>query len=130
VACGARDFLIAYNVNLDSTDVAAARAVARAVREANGGLPGVRALGLWLETRGIAQVSMNVTDLAAAPLHEVFAAVKREAERLGVAVLESELVGLLPRAAWEASAGYDLRWREDPARAILEDRLGALLESE
>lgn len=108
-AVGARKVLIAFNVNLDSDDVSAARAIARAVRASSGGLPQVKAMGVLLRSRGIAQVSMNLTDFEVTPLHAAFDAVRAAAERVGVRVLESELVGLAPRAAVERTAAHYLR---------------------
>jgi len=109
VLVGARPPLIAFNVDLAGGDVAAARAIARAVRERDGGLPGVRALGLELPRAGRLQVSLNVADWHASPLHEVVAAVEREARARGLEVTGCELVGLLPAGAAAAAAGALLR---------------------
>jgi glutamate formiminotransferase len=98
-AVGARRVLVAFNVRLGTRDVRAAREIARRVRASNGGLPGVQALGLELATENMVQVSMNVTDLARTPLHVAYEAVCAAAAELGVAVAESELVGLLPAEA-------------------------------
>ncbi|MFN3653143.1 MAG: glutamate formimidoyltransferase [Armatimonadota bacterium] len=95
VAVGARGPLLAYNVNLRTTDVEIARAVARRVRERDGGLVGLKALGLSLETPGCAQVSLNVTQPAGVPLYRVFELVKLEAARYGVPVSGSELIGAI-----------------------------------
>ena len=100
VLIGARSPLIAFNVDLD-----ASREVARAVRERDGGFPGVRALGLRLPRAGHVQVSLNIEDWRASPLHEVVAAVQREAAARGLRVTGSELVGLLPAGAAVAAAG-------------------------
>jgi glutamate formiminotransferase len=105
VLVGARPPLIAFNVNLAGDDLEAAREVARAVRERDGGFPGVRALGLRLPTAGHVQVSLNVEDWQASPLHEVVAALHREATARGLRVTGSELVGLLPAGAATAAAG-------------------------
>ena len=105
VLVGARGPLIAFNVDLAGDDLDAARDVARAVRERDGGFPGVRALGLRLPRAGHVQVSLNVENWRAAPLHEVVAAVEREAAARGVGVTGSELVGLLPAGAAVAAAG-------------------------
>ena len=105
VLVGARAPLIAFNVDLEGDDLAAAREVARAVRERDGGFPGVRALGLRLPRAGHVQVSLNVEDWRASPLHEVVAAVRREATARGLRVTGSELVGLLPEGAAVAAAG-------------------------
>jgi glutamate formiminotransferase len=105
VIVGARAPLIAFNVDLAGNDLEAAREVARAVRERDGGFPGVRALGLRLPRAGHVQVSLNVEDWRASPLHEVVAAVQREAATRGLRVTGSELVGLLPAGAAVAAAG-------------------------
>ncbi len=105
VLVGSRPPLIAFNVNLAGDDLEAAQEVARAVRERDGGFPGVRALGLRLPRAGHVQVSLNIEDWRAAPLHEVVAAVDREASARGLRVTGSELVGLLPAGAAVAAAG-------------------------
>jgi glutamate formiminotransferase len=105
VLIGARAPLIAFNVDLEGDDLAAAREVARAVRERDGVFPGVRALGLRLPRAGHVQVSLNVEDWRASPLHEVVGAVQREAAARGLRVTGSELVGLLPAGAAVAAAG-------------------------
>jgi glutamate formiminotransferase len=96
---GARDFLIAVNARLATPDVAVAKAIARAVREAAGGLPGVRALGLYLASRGCAQVSMNLVDFRRTSLLALLARVEREAAAFGTTVAGTEIVGLAPAAA-------------------------------
>lgn len=119
---GVRDFMAAFNVQLAAEEATAAKRIARTVRESSGGLPGVKALGFLLPSRNVAQVSMNVTRLDLTPLDAVFAAVCREAAALGVEVLESELVGLVPRRA----LGPDpqrLRIRGFHEGMILETRL-------
>jgi glutamate formiminotransferase len=105
VIVGSRPPLIAFNVDLAGDDLDAARDVARAVRERDGGFPGVRALGLRLPRAGHVQVSLNVEDWRASPLQEVVAAVRREAASRGLDVTGSELVGLLPAGAAVAAAG-------------------------
>jgi len=123
VIVGARAPLIAFNVDVEGDDLDAARAVARAVRERDGGFPGVRALGLRLPRAGHVQVSLNVEDWRASPLHEVVAAVQREAAARGLRVTGSELVGLLPAGAAVAAAGSLLGVAGlDPSR-VLELRL-------
>jgi glutamate formiminotransferase len=99
VAVGARPFLIAYNVNLETTDVDLAKRIAKGIRESSGGLPKVQALGLWLEELGCAQVSINLLDFTVTPLWRVFEEVAGLAAAEGVAVRESELIGLSPLAA-------------------------------
>jgi glutamate formiminotransferase len=122
VIVGARQPLIALNVNIRG-DVAAARDVARAVRERDGGLPGVRALGLDLPRAGVVQVSMNIEDWNASPPHLVVARVAAEATARGAEVIGSELVGLIPAGAAAAAAGAALRIEGfDPSR-VLELRL-------
>ncbi len=118
-AVGVRDILVAYNVNLDTDDVRVARAIARNIRERNGGLPGVRALGLLLPGRHIAQVSMNLTDYRKTDMVQAFQAVTRLAEAEGAGILESELVGLAPREAMGGAGPEDLRMAPlDPARFL------------
>ena len=104
VLVGARPPLIAFNVDLAGDDLDAAKEVARTVRERDGGFPGVRALGLRLPRAGHVQVSLNVEDWRASPLHEVVGAVEREARARGLEVIGSELVGLLPAGAAVAAA--------------------------
>jgi glutamate formiminotransferase len=129
VIVGARAPLIAFNVDVEGDDLDAARAVARAVRERDGGFPGVRALGLRLPRAGHVQVSLNVEDWRASPLHEVVAAVQREAAARGLRVTGSELVGLLPAGAAVAAAGSLLGVAGlDPSR-VLELRLLAVEEA-
>ena len=122
---GARNILIAFNVNLETADVAIARAIARKVRFSSGGLPHVKALGVFLRSRGISQVSMNLTDFEQTPVHLAFQAVREEATRLGVKVRSSEIVGLIPRKALEMAAGCDLRIENFRPELVLEDRLKA-----
>ena len=100
VLVGARDVLVAFNVWLDTDDASAARAIARAVRESSGGLPGLQAMGGRLERRGLAQVAMNLLDYQVTSLPQAFDAVRSEAARRGIGVRRGELVGLAPRAAF------------------------------
>ncbi len=127
-AVGARKFLIAYNINLRTPDVEIARRIARAVRFSSGGFRYVKAMGVDLASRGMAQVSMNLTDFEATPVHRVFGAVSREAERYGVAVAESEIVGLIPRKALEMTADFYLRLANFDPSQVLENRLEQALE--
>ncbi len=124
-AAGARRVMIAYNVLLDTPDVAVAERIARRIRASSGGLPHVQAMGVYLPHRGLAQVSMNLTDYEATPLHEVFLAVAREAERESVGIHSSEIVGLIPRRALEMASGVDLKWENLKPDAVLENRLEA-----
>jgi len=123
VIVGARPPLIAFNVNLAGNDLDAARKVARAVRERDGGLSGVRALGLRLPRAGHVQVSLNVEDWRSSPLHEVVEAVEREASARGLKVTGSELVGLLPAGAAVAAAGSLLGVAKLDTSHVLELRL-------
>jgi len=121
VLAAARPPLLAFNVDLATPDLDGARRIAASIREANGGLPGVRAIGLWLEQRGCAQVSTNVHDHLATPLREIVEAVRAEAP-----VAEAELVGLAPWAAFEGfPADVPLRGFT-PGRHVLENALRAL----
>ena len=122
VLVGARRPLIAFNVNLRG-ELAAAREIASAVRERDGGFPGVRALGLELPRAGLVQVSMNVEDWEAAALHELLAEIEREATARGADVVGSELVGLMPGGAAAAAAGAALRIDGFDASRVLELRL-------
>jgi glutamate formiminotransferase len=123
VLVGARPPLIAFNVNLGAADLEVAQAIARMVRESDGGFPGVRALGLDLPSAGRVQVSMNVEDWEAAALHEIVERIEVEAGALGAEVLGSELVGLMPAAAAAAAAGAALRIEGFDATRVLELRL-------
>ncbi len=105
-AVGARDFLIAWNILLETADLALAKRIARAIRFSSGGFPGVKALGLPLGSVGIVQVSINSTDFRATPLHVVFERVEALALEAGVRVRGSELIGMIPAAA----TSHDLRW--------------------
>jgi glutamate formiminotransferase len=107
-AVGARWPLIAMNVHLRTDDLGVARAIARAVRASSGGLPGVQALGLPTSRAGIVQVSMNLVNIAVSPPHAVVEAVRLEAERRGIALAETELVGLMPAQAALAAASAAL----------------------
>ncbi len=106
---GARMPLIAYNINLNTDRLDVAKKIASAVRHSSGGLRFVKAMGVLLEDRGVAQVSMNLTNYHNTPVFRVFEMVKREAERYGVTILESEIVGLVPSAALLASAEFYLQ---------------------
>jgi glutamate formiminotransferase len=123
VIVGSRPPLIAFNVDLVGADVETAKAIARIVRERDGGFPGVRALGLDLPLAGHAQVSMNIEDWQASPPHVVVAAIEREAYARGAEIAGSELVGLLPAGAAAAAAGAALRLPGFDASRVLELRL-------
>jgi glutamate formiminotransferase len=94
--CGARDFLLAYNINLNTSDVNIAKKIASSIRESNGGLKGVKALGLMLKSTDTAQVSMNITDCNSISLFEVFSTVKQLAHNLDTSIKNSELIGYAP----------------------------------
>ncbi len=126
VVIGARKFLIAYNVNLTTGDVGVAKSIARAVRESNGGLPAVKAMGVRLESRGVAQVSMNLTDFERTGIGQAFQAVRIQAARHGVAIATSQIVGLVPRRAWESAAAVLTECENFRADRVLENRLEAL----
>ena len=120
---GARMPLIAYNVNLATDRIDVAKKIAAAVRFSSGGFRFVKAMGVTLADRGIVQVSMNLTNYEKTPIHRVFEAVKREAERYGVNVLESEIVGLVPAAALVDAAGAALQLTAFNRNQVLETRL-------
>ena len=120
-AIGARLPLIAYNVTLNTDDVAAAKAIARAVRHSSGGLRYVKALGMLVE--GQAQVSMNLTNYRGTPIHRVLELVRAEADRCGVSVIRSEVVGLLPAEALFDAAQFYLQLHGFDFKQILENRL-------
>ncbi|MFI5179058.1 MAG: glutamate formimidoyltransferase [Vicinamibacterales bacterium] len=120
---GARMPLIAYNINLATNRLDVAKKIAAAIRQSSGGLRFVKAMGVDLADRGIVQVSMNLTNYEKTPVHRVFELVKREAERYGVAVLESEIVGLIPSAALTASAAWYLQIDTFSEGQVLENKL-------
>jgi glutamate formiminotransferase len=122
---GARMPLIAYNVNLDTDRLDIARAIAATIRFSSGGFPFVKAMGVALAHKGIVQVSMNLTNYEQTPIARVFDAVKAEAERHGVSVLESELIGLIPAAALVSTTPDHLQLTGFRPEQILENRLNA-----
>ena len=123
IAIGARPFLIAFNTNLRTTDVSIARKIAHAVRARGGGLPFVKALGFELSTRGLVQVSMNIVNYEVTGLTQAYNAVRREAERAGVEIVSTEIVGLIPEKALDKSAEYFQKLENFSADKILEHRL-------
>ncbi len=130
VAVGARPFLVAFNVVLDTNERAVAADIAREVRERDGGLPAVRALGLELASRGRVQVSMNLVDHARTDLVRAFDEVVRRAAERGVEVLESELIGCAPEAALDERVAAHVRLVDfDPNRQVLERRIAAAREA-
>jgi glutamate formiminotransferase len=120
---GARLPLVAYNVNLTTDRLDIARRVAAAVRQSNGGLPHVKAIGVSLSDRRIVQVSMNLTNYEVTPIPVAFAAVQQEAAKFGVGVLESEVIGLMPRAAMGTATAADLLLARFSETQILENHL-------
>jgi glutamate formiminotransferase len=122
-AVGARPFLVAYNVNLATTDLALAKRIARNVRESNGGLPAVQALGMATDNPNVVQVSMNLLDTATTPLHVVFEAVQTQAAAENVAVVDSEIVGLLPLDVVVATTRAHVKARQLETSQIVEARL-------
>ncbi len=122
-AVGARSFLVAFNVVLASGEVALARAVARRIREASGGLPAVKALGLYLASRDRAQVSMNLVDFRRTGMAAALAAVRREARALGVEAESCEIVGLVPAAALAEAAGDEMLAEALGPQIVLEEQL-------
>jgi len=123
IAVGARPFLIAFNVTLETNDIMIARRIARVVRERDGGLPFVKALAFKLQTRGIVQVSMNLTNFEQTSIARAFEAVREEAERLGVKVRGAEIVGLVPRAAFDREASYFPLLESFSENIIIENQL-------
>jgi glutamate formiminotransferase / formiminotetrahydrofolate cyclodeaminase len=122
---GARKFLIAYNVFLNTPDVEVAKKVAKAVRFSSGGMRFVKGAGFLV--RGLAQVSMNLTDFEQTPIQRVFELVKREAARYGVTPVSSEIVGLIPKKALEQAAEWFLQVENFDSSLILENRLAAVM---
>jgi len=123
VVIGARMPLIAYNINLATNRLEVAKRIATAVRHSSGGLRYVKAMGIALNDRGIVQVSMNLTNFEKTPIARVFELVKREAARDGVAILESEIVGLIPSAALTDAAAWYLQVEGFNGEQILENKL-------
>jgi glutamate formiminotransferase/glutamate formiminotransferase/formiminotetrahydrofolate cyclodeaminase len=131
IAIGARPPLIAYNVNLRSTEVEQARSIARAVRYSSGGLPSVKAIGVALSSRGMVQVAMNLTDYLVTPILTAFQIVKAEAAKRGIEVAGSELVGLVPQAALDHATAASLQLDRFDSSQVLETRIAeAMLKKE
>jgi glutamate formiminotransferase len=124
---GARKFLIAYNVNLNTSDLGIANKIAKAIRFSSGGLRYVKSMGVELKARNLAQVSINLTDFEQTPMHRVYEMVKREAERHGVMPVGSEIVGLVPKKAIEMAADFFLQLENFSPAQVLENRLDAAL---
>lgn len=129
IVIGARPSLIAFNVNLHSTDLTVARSIARSIRQSSGGIPHLKAIGVELASRRIVQVAMNLTDYQVTPIHVAFEAVRAQAALQGVSIAGSELVGLVPQAAMIDVAGDALQLdRFDPMQ-VLENKIELLLLS-
>jgi len=122
-AVGAREFLVAFNVNLGTSDLRVAKEIAKAVRFSSGGLRYVKALGMELKERGIVQVSMNLTNFRKTPLPRVLELVRREAARFGVPVVGTEIVGLIPEEALVQVAEYYLQLEKFSLGQVLERRI-------
>ncbi|MFB3777353.1 MAG: glutamate formimidoyltransferase [Bryobacteraceae bacterium] len=125
-AVGARKFLIAYNINLATKDVDIARRIARRIRQSSGGFRHVKAMGVLLESQGLTQVSMNLTDFEETPVDSVFEAVEQEAARRGVKVASSEIVGLVPKRAFEMAPEFYRRAANFHPGVVLENRLAEI----
>ncbi|HEX3684158.1 MAG TPA: glutamate formimidoyltransferase [Bryobacteraceae bacterium] len=126
VIAGARKLLIAFNINLQTTDLHLAKSIARQIRASSGGLPAVKALGLPLASRGLVQVSMNLTDFEKTPPHIAYAEVSRLAAAHGVLIEGSELIGLMPRRALEMAAADLLKLSHFDSQCVLENRIRSL----
>jgi glutamate formiminotransferase len=122
-AIGARPFLVAYNINLGTDDVSVAKTIAKAIRHSGGGLRHVKAMGFEIKDRGIVQVSINMVNFKGTPLFRAFEMVKSEAERYGVPVIGSEIVGLVPADALVDTAEFYLRLESFDRGQVLENRL-------
>lgn len=120
---GARMPLIAYNINLNTSSVEIAKSIAKAIRHSSGGMRYVKALGMMLHDRNIAQVSINLTNYKLSPIFRVFEMVKREAQRYGVSIIGSEIVGLVPQEALIDVAEYYLQLENFDKLQILENKL-------
>jgi glutamate formiminotransferase len=126
VIVGARKVLIAFNINLATSDIQVAKDIARSIRASSGGLPGVKALGLPLASRGLVQVSMNLTGFEQTSVHTVFGMVRMLAAARGVEIADSELIGLLPRQAVEAAFAHFVKLPSFDSTRVIENRLDLL----
>jgi glutamate formiminotransferase len=124
---GARKFLVAYNVNLNTADISIANKIAKAIRFSSGGLRHVKSMGVELKARNLAQVSINLTDFEQTPMHRVYEMVKREAARYGVMPVGSEIVGLVPKKAIEMAADFFLQLENFSPAQVFENKLQAAL---
>ncbi|HEU4479565.1 MAG TPA: glutamate formimidoyltransferase [Pyrinomonadaceae bacterium] len=126
IAVGARPFLIAFNINLLTSDVSVARQIARTVRARQGGLPFIKALGFELASRGVVQVSMNLVNYEVSGMEMAYAAVKREATKLGIEIASTEIVGLVPEKALDEGAEYFSKLQNFEEDKVLERRIRSL----
>jgi glutamate formiminotransferase/formiminotetrahydrofolate cyclodeaminase len=124
---GARKFLVAYNVNLNTPDIGIANKIAKAIRFSSGGLRYVKSMGVDLKARNLAQVSINLTDFEQTPMHRVYEMVKREAARYGAVPVGSEIVGLVPKKAIEMAADFFLQLENFSPAQVFENKLAAAL---
>ncbi len=124
---GARKFLVAYNVNLNTSDITIANKIAKAIRFSSGGLRYVKSMGVELKARNLAQVSINLTDFEQTPMHRVYEMVKREAERYGAMPVGSEIVGLIPKKAIEMAADFFLQLENFSPAQVFENKLADAL---
>ncbi|MEJ5349326.1 MAG: glutamate formimidoyltransferase [Desulfosoma sp.] len=127
---GARKFLVAFNVNLGTTDVRVAKEIAKTIRASSGGLGYVKAIGLALEERGLVQVSLNVTDCEKNTLYRITEFIRMEAKRWGVPVVETEVYGMVPAAALMDSTAYYLQIRDFTPAQVIELKLLEMLEGD
>ena len=126
IAVGARPFLIAFNINLRTNDVAVARQIARTVRARQGGLPFIKALGFELASRGVVQVSMNLVNYEVSGMDMAYAAVKSETDKLGIEIVSTEIVGLVPEKALDTRAEYFSKLENFEGDKVLENRIKSL----
>ncbi|HTG91467.1 MAG TPA: glutamate formimidoyltransferase [Pyrinomonadaceae bacterium] len=129
IAVGARQFLIAFNVVLNSTDISTARQIAKTIRFRHGGLPFLKALGFQLHSRGLVQVSMNLVNYEVTGMTEAYKAVQREADRLAIDIESVEIVGLVPEAALDRKAPYFSKLVNFSESKILEHQIAQLCNS-
>lgn len=120
-ALGVRKILIAYNINLDSKDIEIARKIAKKIREKDGGLKQVKALGFRIKSKNIVQVSMNLSDYKKTGLHKVFRAVEKQCEKYGVKIIESEIIGMVPKDSLTKTSKKDLKMKSFSNKQVLEN---------
>ena len=130
IVIGARQPLIAFNVNLKTADLAAAKGIAQTIRHSNGGLPCVKAIGVEVASRGLVQVSMNLIDYRVTSMYTAFQAVKTEAAKRGVEIAGSELIGLVPQAALDQAAAASLQLERFESAQVLETRIEAVMSGD